>query len=453
MPDCLCMRDANPHEQKSSVNGVSDAICECRVGLREHDVRSNPWAFSCREGGIAMKPSGIGGQAVIEGVMMRNGGKYAVAVRTPDKQIVVDVQDCKSSKFKHQKFVKLPIIRGVVNFVDSLVLGMKSLMYSASLFAEETDEEREEREGKAREKAQAKAQKLKAKGKDAEAQKVLDKCEEKLKKEVENPDSAGDDALMTATVVISLAFSVALFILLPYFLSRFLRGVIASETLILVAEGIVKLIIFFGYLYLVSRMKDIQRNFMYHGAEHKCINCIEHGLELNVENVRASSREHKRCGTSFLFIVMFVSIVFIMVVSIPLFALIHVHAGFWRVVLRLALLPLIAGVSYEFIRLAGTSDSKIVNILSKPGMLLQHMTTKEPDDSMIEVAIASVEAVFDWKKFENEEFGTHYEIDEKAQAESGSDEEKPGQTDLDEQVESDEEPADAESKSSVQENG
>ena len=364
-----------------------------------------------------MKPSGIGGQAVIEGVMMRNGGKYAVAVRTPDKKIVVDVQDCKSSKWKHQKFVKLPIIRGVVNFVDSLVLGMKSLMYSASLFAEETDEEREEREGKAREKAQAKAQKLKAKGKNAEAQKVLDKCEEKLKKAVENPDSAGDDALMTATVIISLAFSVALFILLPYFLSRFLRGVIASETLILVAEGIVKLIIFFGYLYLISRMKDIQRNFMYHGAEHKCINCIEHGLELNVENVRASSREHKRCGTSFLFIVMFVSIVFIMVVSIPLFALIHVHTGFWRVVLRLALLPLIAGVSYEFIRLAGTSDSKIVNALSKPGMLLQHMTTKEPDDSMIEVAIASVEAVFDWRKFENEQFGTHYEIDEKVQAE------------------------------------
>ena len=151
---------------------------------------------------------------------------------------------------------------------------------------------------------------------------------------------------------------------------------------------------------------------MYHGAEHKCINCIEHGLELNVENVRISSREHKRCGTSFLFIVMFISIVFIMVFSIPLFMLIHVNTAFWRIVLRLLLLPLIAGVSYEFIRLAGTSESRIVSILSRPGMMLQHLTTKEPDDSMIEVAIASVEAVFDWKKFENEQFGTHYKLDQ-----------------------------------------
>ena len=178
------------------------------------------------------------------------------------------------------------------------------------------------------------------------------------------------------------------------------------------AEGIVRLVIFFSYLALVSRMKDIQRTFMYHGAEHKCINCIEHGLELNVENVRISSREHKRCGTSFLFIVMFISIVFIMVFSIPLFMVIHVNTSFWRIVLRLLLLPLIAGVSYEFIRLAGTSESQIVSILSRPGMMLQHLTTKEPDDSMIEVAIASVEAVFDWKKFENEQFGTHYELDQ-----------------------------------------
>jgi uncharacterized protein YqhQ len=197
--------------------------------------------------------------------------------------------------------------------------------------------------------------------------------------------------------------------MLPYFISRLLRRVIASEMLILVVEGIVKLLIFMGYLALISRMKDIQRTFMYHGAEHKCINCIEHGLELNVENVRKSSREHKRCGTSFLFITMFVSIVFIMVFSIPLFTLLHVNTSFWRIILRLALLPVIAGVSYEFIRLAGSSDSKIVNILSKPGMAMQHLTTKEPDDSMIEVAIASVEAVFDWKKFENEQFGTKYE--------------------------------------------
>lgn len=363
-----------------------------------------------------MKPSGIGGQAVIEGVMMRNGGKYAVAVRTAEGEIVVDVQNCSSSRIQSKKITKLPIIRGVVNFFDSLILGMKSLMYSASLFAEETDAERAEREGKERRKASAKAEKLRKQGKEQEAERVLQKCEEKLAKEAGGQAASGkddkkdDDWLMTLTVIFSLVFSIVLFMMLPYFISRWLRKLVASEMLILIVEGIVKLVIFFGYLALISRMKDIQRTFMYHGAEHKCINCIEHGLELNVANVRVSSREHKRCGTSFLFIVMFISIVFIMVFSIPLFAVMNVNTSFWRIVLRLALLPLIAGVSYEFIRLAGSSDSKLVNVLSRPGMMLQHMTTKEPDDSMIEVAIASVEAVFDWRKFENEQFGMKYEL-------------------------------------------
>lgn len=369
-----------------------------------------------------MKPSGIGGQAVIEGVMMRNREKYAVAVRTADGKIVVDTQEVGSSRIQNNRFVKLPIVRGVVNFFDSMILGMKTLMYSASLFAEETEEEQREREEKARRKAQTKAAKLEQQGKKEEAQKVLQDCEEKLRKIAESQKAEegkdGSDILMTLTVIVSLIFSVALFIMLPYFLSRFLRQVTSSEMLILVTEGIVKLIIFIGYLFLISRMKDIQRTFMYHGAEHKCINCIEHGLELNVENVRASSREHKRCGTSFLFIVMFVSIVFIMVFSVPLFAVFHINTAFWRIVLRLALLPLIAGVSYEFIRLAGSSDSAFVNLLSRPGMAMQHLTTKEPDDSMIEVAIASVEAVFDWKRFENEQFGTHYAAEDESQDES-----------------------------------
>lgn len=365
-----------------------------------------------------MKPSGIGGQAVIEGIMMRNGGKYAVAVRTADQKIVVDVQNCSSSRIQNKKFAKLPIVRGVINFFDSMILGMKALMYSASQFAEETDEERAEREGKARKKAAAKAEKLRSQGKEAQAQAVLDKCEKKLAKEAaemsgSSGDSKSDDWLMTVTVIFSLAFSVVLFMMLPYFISNFLRKVVTSEVLILTLEGVVKLAIFIGYMVLISRMKDIQRTFMYHGAEHKCISCIENGLELTVENVRTCSREHKRCGTSFLFIVMFISIVFIMVVSIPLFAVIHVNTGLWRVVLRLALLPVIAGVSYEFIRLAGQTDNKLVNILSKPGMMMQKLTTKEPDDSMIEVAIAAVEAVFDWKKFENEQFGTNYELDTK----------------------------------------
>lgn len=368
-----------------------------------------------------MKPSGIGGQAVIEGVMMRNGGKYAVAVRTPDQGIVVDVQDCaSSSRIKKMKIAKLPIVRGAVNFVDSLILGMKSLMFSASQFAEETQEEKEERESKARAKALAKAQKLRSQGKEAEADKVLRKCEEKLAKEAAQGSAASgkeeSDWMMTATVVFSLAFSIILFMMLPYFISRGLKQIISSELLILIAEGIVKLLIFTGYLALVSRMKDIQRTFMYHGAEHKCINCIESGLELKVDNVRISSKEHKRCGTSFLFITMFVSIVFIMVFSIPMFRLLGINSAFSRIVLRLALLPVIAGVSYELIILAGKYDNALVNALSKPGLMMQHLTTKEPDDSMIEVAIASVEAVFDWKKFLNEQFDAGYELEEKAQA-------------------------------------
>lgn len=370
-----------------------------------------------------MKPSGIGGQAVIEGIMMRNGGKYAVAVRTADGNIVVDTQEISSSRIQNNKFVKLPIIRGVVNFFDSMILGMKTLMYSASLFAEETEEEQREREEKARGKAREKAEKLERQGKKEEAQRVLQSCEEKLQKtaaaQKAEEEKDGSDVLMTLTVIVSLIFSVALFIMLPYGLSRFLRQVTSSEMLILLAESIVKLMIFVGYLFLISRMKDIQRTFMYHGAEHKCINCIEHGLELNVENVRASSKEHKRCGTSFLFLVMFISIIFIMVFSVPLFAVFHINTAVWRIVLRLALLPLIAGVSYEFIRLAGNSDSAIVNLLSRPGMAMQGLTTKEPDDSMIEVAIASVEAVFDWKKFEEEQFGVKAAAPEAAGDETG----------------------------------
>ncbi len=367
-----------------------------------------------------MKPSGIGGQSVIEGVMMRNRGKYAVAVRTPSGDIVVDTQECGSNRLQ-SKFFKLPIIRGVVNFVDSLVLGMKTLMYSATFYAEETDEEKEEREGKARKKAAQKADKLREEGKAEAAEQVLAKCEKKLEKEAESGEDMSDDSvLMTVTVIISLAFSIVLFIFAPYFISRLLKGVIHSEMALLMIESAVKLVIFFGYMALIAQMKDIQRTFMYHGAEHKCINCVEHGLELNVENVRKSSREHKRCGTSFLFLVMIISIIFIMLFSVPLFTVFHVNTWYWRLILRLLLIPIIAGVAYEFIQLAGRTDNKVINLLSRPGMALQHMTTKEPDDSMIEVGIASVNAVFDWKKFENEQFNTNYILSEDSIGEHAS---------------------------------
>ena len=194
--------------------------------------------------------------------------------------------------------------------------------------------------------------------------------------------------------------------ILPYFISLLFQKLTDSQLLISIAEGVVRILIFVGYILLISRMKDIQRTFMYHGAEHKCINCIEHGMELNVENVRKSSREHKRCGTSFLLIVMIVSIIF--------FLFIRVHSPILRVVVRLLLIPVIAGVSYEFIRLAGTSENKTVGLLSKPGLAMQHLTTKEPTDDMIEVAIAAVEAVYDWKKFLRENFGKEFPEDKES---------------------------------------
>lgn len=309
-----------------------------------------------------MKSSNIGGQAVLEGIMMKNGDRYAVAVRKPDKEIEVNVQEYKSI-IPSDTVKKIPFIRGIFNFVDSLVLGMKTLTYSASFY--EDEEEEETRELTAAELAKREKQ---------------------------------EQWMMNLTIAVSVVLAVAIFMVLPYFLSNFLKKYVASRGVLTVLEGVIRMVIFLGYIGLVSRMKDIQRTFMYHGAEHKCINCIEHGLELNVENVRKSSRQHKRCGTSFLFFVMIVSIIFCFFITAESQAL--------RVVLRIALMPLIAGVSYEIIRLAGSSDHVVVNVLSKPGLWVQNMTTKEPDDGMIEVAIQAVEAVFDWKQYLNENVGT-----------------------------------------------
>ena len=311
-----------------------------------------------------MRYSGVGGQAVMEGVMMKNKDKYAVAVRKPNHEIEVKVSDCKSV-IKNEKLRNLPIVRGVVNFIESLSLGMKTLMYSASFFEDEEDT--------------AKKEKLSPEEKK--------KMEEKEKKE--------EKLLMSGTLACSVVFALLLFFALPYFLSGFFHKVIASETLIALIEGLIRLVIFVGYIALISLTPDIKRTFMYHGAEHKCINCIEHGMELNVENVRKSSRLHKRCGTSFLLIVMLISIVF--------FMFIRVDSKILQLLLRLLLIPVIAGVSYEFIRLAGRYENWFLNIFSKPGMWMQRLTTKEPDDEMIEVGIASVEAVFDWRSWQKEE--------------------------------------------------
>lgn len=315
-----------------------------------------------------MRYSGVGGQAVMEGVMMKNQNKYAVAVRKPDHKIEVKISQHKMSK-PWEVMQKIPVLRGVVSFVDSLYLGMSTLMYSASFFEDE-DEENEKKQ--------------KRESLSAEQIKALDKKEKKQ-----------DDLLMGGTVALSIVIALGLFFALPYFLSGIFHKITQSQMLIALFEGIIRLVIFIGYIAIISMTPDIKRTFMYHGAEHKCINCIEHGMELNVENVRKSSKLHKRCGTSFLLIVMLISILF--------FMFIRVDSKPLQLLLRLVLIPVIAGVSFEFIRLAGRYDNWFMNILSQPGLWMQRLTTKEPDDEMIEVGIASVEAVFDWKAWQKEE--------------------------------------------------
>lgn len=315
-----------------------------------------------------MRYSGVGGQAVMEGVMMKNQNKYAVAVRKPDHKIEVKISQHKMSK-PWEVMQKIPVLRGVVSFVDSLYLGMSTLMYSASFFEDE-DEENEKKQ--------------KRESLSAEQIKALDKKEKKQ-----------DDLLMGGTVALSIVIALGLFFALPYFLSGIFHKITQSQMMIALFEGIIRLVIFIGYIAIISMTPDIKRTFMYHGAEHKCINCIEHGMELNVENVRKSSKLHKRCGTSFLLIVMLISILF--------FMFIRVDSKPLQLLLRLVLIPVIAGVSFEFIRLAGKYDNWFMNILSQPGLWMQRLTTKEPDDDMIEVGIASVEAVFDWEAWQKEE--------------------------------------------------
>lgn len=298
----------------------------------------------------------IGGQAVIEGVMMKNMDRYAVSVRKPNGKIETKIEECVSFAEKHPLF-QLPIFRGMVNFLESMVIGMKTLNYSAS-FYEDEEEQTESRT-------------------EQFLEKILGEKAEKI--------------IMGIVLVFSLAISIGLFMILPYIASEALGKLIQNEYAVLLMEGIIRIAIFLGYIVLISQMEDIKRVFMYHGAEHKTINCLEAGVELTPENVDNFSRLHKRCGTSFIFIVMIISMVF--------FFFIRVDTIWLRIVLRLLFLPLVAGVSYEFIRLAGSSDHPLVQIFSKPGLALQRLTTKEPDHSMIEVAIASVEGVFDWREY------------------------------------------------------
>ena len=307
------------------------------------------------------RSSNIGGQAVMEGIMMRHGDEYAIAVRKPDGEIVV-----KKEKYRPAVPIpgadRIPIVRGVCAFIDSMVTGVSCLMYSAQ-FVEE------------------------------------DEPEKKRGKAAEKKDGALSPLETALTVVLAVGFSIGLFILLPYFLAGILRRLGASEIAVSLAEALLRIVIFLVYMLLISRMKDIQRVFMYHGSEHKCINCVEHGLPLTVDNVLASSRLHRRCGTSFMLIVVMLSVICFLILGI-----FGITSPLLRFGLRLLMIPVIAGVAYEFIRFAGRSDAPWAAALSKPGLAMQRLVTREPDAAQAEVAIAAVEAVFDWKAYLRENF-------------------------------------------------
>lgn len=298
--------------------------------------------------------SGIGGQAVLEGVMMRNKSQMAVAVRKPDGEIEVGVDEYHGIGEK-TVWSRLPFVRGVLSFIDSLVTGMKAMNFSSSFYEDDSST----------------------------------KSPEKKERE---------EAVMTGiTIAISLVLAIGIFVVLPVFLMKLLDGLIRSDALMAILEGVLRLVIFLVYMLAISAMKDIRRLYGYHGAEHKCINCIESGRPLTVENVMRSSRFHKRCGSSF--------IVLILVISVILFFFIRVDSYGMRILVRIALIPVIAGISFEFLRYAGRHSNAFVNVISAPGVWLQHITTKEPDEGMAEVAIAAVEAVFDWRAYLKKNFG------------------------------------------------
>ena len=300
-----------------------------------------------------MKYSGIGGEAVLEGIMMRNKTDYAVACRREDGQIAVTKESYVGLTTK-LKVGKVPFIRGIFAFIDSLVLGLTALNISASY---DSGAERE------------------SDGKDSGA---LTKGE------------------TIVTMIIAVILAIGIFVVLPALLSSFLKRWIESNALRALIEGLFRLALFIGYILLITLMPDIRRTFMYHGSEHKCINCIEHGLPLNVENVMKSSKEHKRCGTSFILIVFLISII--------LFMFIQVDMIWLKILTRILMIPVIAGISFEILQFTGRHDGTFVNIISRPGMWMQALTTKEPTPDMAEVAIQAVEAVFDWKAFLKENF-------------------------------------------------
>lgn len=304
-----------------------------------------------------MKYAKIGGQAVMEGVMMKHGTDYAVAVRKPDGEIEIK-KDTYEGVVVKLHWQKIPVLRGAAAFIDSLYLGMSTLTWSSGFYEEEDSKNDHE-------------------------------------KKTEN-GSLGEKLLMGGTVLLSIVLALAIFMALPFLSANLLAKIGASNFTISLVEGIIRIVIFLLYIVLISRMKDIQRVFMYHGAEHKTISCIELGMELNPENAAKCSRLHKRCGTSFLFIV----VILCVIVHMLFFTFVPIEGTVLKLVIRLLLVPVIAGFSYEFLQWTGRHDSACVNALSKPGLWLQKLTTREPDREMLEVAIASIEAIYDWRAFQ-----------------------------------------------------
>ena len=327
--------------------------------------------------------SGIGGQAVLEGIMMRNGDKCAVAVRKSDGNVDVQVVEYRNVLTRNW-FTKLPFVRGVVNFIDSMMLGIKSLNYSADLTMDDEDEE-------------------------------PSRLEKWLKKHF---GEKANDIILTITMVFAVVFAIGLFMVHPYAISALMGIWIHNKMVLSVSEAVMRFAIFIMYVVLIGQLEDIKRLYMYHGAEHKCIDCIEKGRLLTVSDVKRSKRLHPRCGTSFM--------LYVMAISCVLFFFINVDNPVQRLGLRLLLIPVIAGISYELIRLAGRFDNIFTRLLSLPGMALQRLTTKEPDEEMIEVAIAAVEAVYDWKAFLKENYGYDVKDEWLKEPEEESEEEQVG---------------------------
>ncbi|WP_173472796.1 DUF1385 domain-containing protein [Eubacterium ruminantium] len=332
-----------------------------------------------------MKEVHIGGQAVLEGVMMKGPDSYALSVRKPDNEIAVTVTEYKSFGSKSVLF-RIPIIRGVVNFIESLYIGMGTLMKSAEY--DDTDVIEEEKWAKEKLKE---AEGLRKAGKTQKADKIEKKVEKRKADLEKDKAKEGTSSELILTLIISLGFAIAVFMLLPTFVAGLLYKVTDSSILVNLCEGVLRLAIFITYVWAISKMKEIKRTYMYHGAEHKTINCLEAGDELTPENVLKHTRFHRRCGTSFLFIVMFISIILFMFIRTKLLWL--------RILSRLLLIPVIAGLSYEVIRYAGSHENAFARALSQPGFWVQRLTTKEPDKDMCEVAIKSVEAVIDWREY------------------------------------------------------